>query len=482
MRRVTALVAWCALLLGASLSIAQNPLPKDGPSPKVPKGKVGLLANDAKAYQGYTLVSPLSSKTSYLLDIEGKIVKSWEGAAPPSLHATLLANGNLLRPCSKDKAGRGGEGGRFQEFTWDGDLVWDYHFSDKYVPHHDVRRLPNGNLLIIANTKKSAEEMTDAGRKRKGAEAVDSVFEVAPKGKDGGEIVWEWHVWDHLIQDNDEKKANYGKVAEHPELIDINFGGEGGGLLGGGVPGGAWTHMNAIDYHADLDHIMLSIHGFSEIWIIDHSTTTKEAAGHTGGKSGKGGDLLYRWGNPRAYRAGTEKDQQLFGQHNAHWLPKGLPGAGRVMLFNNGNNRPGKYSTIDEIVLPVNAKGVYESKPGIPFGPEKAVWSYAAEKKSDFYSQFISGAQRLPNGNTLICYGMDGTIFEVTAKGEIVWQYANPVGTQARGLGNLLGGLLSQSLLFRAYRYGADDPAFKGRKLTPGMTIEESLKKTDHHE
>ena len=134
------------------------------------------------------------------------------------------------------------------------------------------------------------------------------------------------------------------------------------------VPGGPnadWTHINAVAYNADLDQIVISVHAFSEIWIIDHSTTTEEAAGHTGGKRGKGGDLLYRWGNPRAYRAGTNVDQKLFVQHNAHWIPKGLPGEGHMLVFNNGNRRPdGAYSSVDEIVLPVKSDGTYERSRG----------------------------------------------------------------------------------------------------------------------
>ena len=172
---------------------------------------------------------------------------------------------------------------------------------------------------------------------------------------------------------------------------------------------------------------MLSVFEFSEIWVIDHGTKTEEAAGHEGGKYGKGGDLLYRWGNPRAYRAGTVKDQKLFGQHNAHWIAKGLPGEGHVLVFNNGMRRTGgAYSSVDEIVLPVDDKGRYEYAKGKAYGPDKPTWSYTAPKKIDFYAPFISGAERLPNGNTLICSGTNGTIFEVTPKDEIVWKYVNP--------------------------------------------------------
>jgi hypothetical protein len=162
--------------------------------------------------------------------------------------------------------------------------------------------------------------------------------------------------------------------------------------------------------------------------VIDHSTTTAEAATERGGKSGKGGGLLYRWGNPRAYRAGTVKDQKLFSQHNAHWIPKGLPGAGHVLVFNNGLRRTGgAYSSVDEMVPPVDGAGHYAYTAGKSSGPDAPVWSYSAPKRIDFYSSFISGTHRLPNGNTFVCSGANGTLFEVTADKEMVWKYLNPV-------------------------------------------------------
>ena len=116
-------------------------------------------------------------------------------------------------------------------------------------------------------------------------------------------------------------------------------------------------HVNAVAYNADLDQIALSSPNFSEIWIIDHSTTTEEAKGHTGGRWGKGGDILYRWGNPRAYKNGTSRDQRLFFQHNIQWIPRGLPGEGHLLVFNNGGGRkPEEYSSVDEFVPPTDKR------------------------------------------------------------------------------------------------------------------------------
>src|SRR5262249_27241070 len=221
-----------------------------------------------------------------------------------------------------------------------------------------------------------------------------------------------------------------------------------------------WTHVNAVAYNAELDQVVISVHAFSEIWIIDHGTTTAEAASHAGGRRGKGGDLLYRWGNPAAYKTGTSKDQQLFNQHNAHWIPKGYPGEGNLLVFNNGGRRPGgAHSTVDEIVLPADKDGNYSRSEGKAYGPDKPAWTYAAPKKSDFFSMLISGAQRLPNGNTLICSGNNGTVFEVTPDKEIVWKYVNPTkggfggppgGFRAPPLGEIFPGFFADILKFTA--------------------------------
>jgi Spy/CpxP family protein refolding chaperone len=445
---------------GATRGHAQPP--KDG---KQPGGSrpVGVTVNEPKALKGYTLVAPLNSTKAHLIDLDGRVVKTWDTGVTPGASTYFLENGNLLRTGSlgsKNKINGAAVGGRVLEIDWDGEVVWDFTYAtDKSQPHHDICKMPNGNVLMIVWDKKNTEEAVAAGRRTDAAKTgvlADAIIEVKPTGKTTGEIVWEWRAWDHLVQDFDKTKANYGNVAQKPELIDLNFGSgilanmitkkedldklKDLGYVGGGTqpppkgPGGPggfsadWLHTNAIAYNADLDQIVLSIHEFHEIWIIDHSTTKAEAAGHTGGKYGKGGDLIYRWGNPKAYRAGTNADQRLFAQHNAHWIPKGLPGAGNILVFNNGNGRPGgAHSTVDEVVLPVEKDGKYARKPGLPFGPDKPTWSYSAEKKNEFYAMLISGAQRLPNGNTLICSGPDGTVFEVTPEKQVVWKFTNPI-------------------------------------------------------
>jgi hypothetical protein len=430
-----------------------------------------MLHEVPRAFPGFTLVAPMLSTTTYLIDMQGRPVRTWESDYNAGEAAYLLEDGHLLRAGQLTREERlfagPAAGGRLQEFTWEGELVWDFKFhNEKQVHHHDFTKLPNGNVLLLVWEIKTAEETIAAGRKPElvdGPWLVDSVIEIKPTGKTTGEVVWEWHAWDHLIQDHDPSRANYGDVAAHPELIDINFGhtlvseftaataspredakrksdlntlrsiGYLGAPAARGMPETIpdWTHVNAVAYNAELDQVMLSVRAFSELWIIDHGTTTAEAKGHTGGRGRKGGDLLYRWGNPQACRAGTEADQRLFAQHDAHWIPRGRPGAGHVLVFNNGKGRPGDaYSSVDEIVLPVDAEGRYRHEPTTAYGPSEPIWRFTAPWKAEFFVGFLSGAQRLPNGNTLICDGMSGTIFEATRDNKVVWTYVHKEPTE----------------------------------------------------
>ncbi|MBD3385008.1 T9SS type A sorting domain-containing protein [candidate division KSB1 bacterium] len=437
---------------------------------------IGLITHQQGAAEGYTLFAPLASTTTYLIDNKGHLIHSWQSAYTPGNSVYLLPDGHLLRTATlgQDKNPvftAGGRGGRIEKIAWDGSLVWSYEYcSDYFCHHHDIEVLPNGNILLIAWERKTREEVIAAGRnpnRLKDDELwPDHVIEIKPEGNTNGTIVWEWHLWDHLIQDFDASKDNYGTVAAHSELVDINFQAQ---------VGADWNHLNAIHYHPELDQIMLSSRTFSEIWIIDHSTTTEEAAGHTGGRYAKGGDLLYRWGNPHAYRGGTRQDQQLFGQHNTQWIPSALPGENNILLFNNGDSRIGlKYSSIEELVTPLQADGTYtQPQPFQAYLPEEPVWHYQADEPQTFYSHHISGVQRLANGNTLICEGASGTLFEVTPDKELVWLYINPVtGNGIAQQGTPVSELKNNSV-FRAWRYSPDYPAFEEQTLITGDPIEQ---------
>ena len=372
--------------------------------------------------EGNILFSPMSSTTTYQIDYNGEIIHTWPNNNYPGYSVYPLENGNILRAARHNFK----LGGMVQEIAWNGDIVWEFIYdTDEHLSHHDIEPLPNGNVLMIAWEYKTEDETIAAGRNPNleptGPLTPDHIIEVKPTGSTSGEIVWEWHVWDHLIQDYDPLKENYGVVMDHPELIDINFASQHSVMISD------WTHVNSVDYNENLDQILLSSWYFNEIWVIDHSTTTIEAAGHTGGDSGKGGDILYRWGNPHTYDVGTAIDQKLFGQHDAQWIVEGCPGFGNILVFNNGLDRPeGIYSSIEEIIPPITQNGTYIYTPGTPFEPENPIWIYTANIPTDFYSSLISGCQRLPNGNTLICNGQKGIFFEVNPEKEIIWEYTNP--------------------------------------------------------
>ena len=428
---------------------------------------VGLLLCQDGASDGYTLFAPLGGATAYLIDVHGRLVHSWDLAYPPGQAVYLLTDGRLLATGAYGESfAVGGHGGVVQELDWDGAVSWSFTYSSaEHRQHHDAVPMPNGDVLLVAWELKSEAEAIAAGRDPSLLSATgelwpDSIIEVAPDGAGGAGIVWEWHVWDHLIQDFDPSKANYGVVAHHPELVDLNCVPNPSGELYD------WLHVNAVDYDAALDQILVSAHHLSEIWIIDHSTTTAEAASHAGGHHGVGGDLLYRWGNPQSYGQGDAGDEILGGQHNAAWIDDGLPGAGDILIFNNKAELG--YSSVVEIVPPVDSDGGYEYAGGA-YGPAAPVWSYVAPTPTDLYSDKLSGAQRLSGGGTLICSGTSGRIFEVDADGTIVWEYQDPV---SGGTPLTQGEPPTNTNVFRAPRYAPDYPGLAGKDLTPGDPIE----------
>jgi hypothetical protein len=343
---------------------------------------VGLISYDVDAaYEGYTLFAPSNSNVTYLVDMEGNQVRSWQSQLNP-MTAELLADGSLIRAGRVPTQGLAegeapkqwapGVSGRIEKFDWDGNLVWSYTLAtpDMHL-HHDFEVKPNGNILAIAWERKTYAEAVQAGRRPNdvprapdtGVREIwpDVIIEIQPNQPapgetvaEGGEIVWKWSAWDHLVQNIDPTKDNFGSVAANPQKIDINYYVKGIGM--GGVPAD-WNHFNSVHYNPELEQIVVSPREFGEFWIIDQSTTTEEAAGETGGRAGKGGDLLYRWGNPAATKRGTWRNQQLFYQHDPYWIEPGLPGAGNMLVFDNGwsqtPQRP-SFSRVLEIDLPDN--------------------------------------------------------------------------------------------------------------------------------
>lgn len=408
---------------------------------------VGFGAIPPPDTNGYTLFQPLQGKTSYLIDDDGNVVHSWPGEYMSGAAVELDENGRLWRQVMifNSDFQFGGRGGRLEVLDWDANLIWEYELStERQCTHHDIERMPNGNILLTVWNRYTKAEIIAAGRDtaKIGVSGlyIDSIIEIDTLTPEPS-IVWQWQAYDHLIQDFDSNQANYGDPAAHPELIDLNY------TMGQGMD---WTHTNAVAYNAELDQIVLSVHGFNELWIIDHSTTTAEAASHSGGIYGRGGDLLYRWGNQAAYRAGTAEDRKLFGQHDVHWIGAGLQGAGDLLLFNNmaGNPEGAQYSSVMELVTPLNPDGSYYMTDSA-YGPAAPVWQYTSDPPEAFFSPSISGAQRLPDGNTLVCDGANGKFFEITSDGETVWEYLNQDPSPG-------------AQVFRAIRYQVDYSGLAG--------------------
>ena len=425
----------------------------------------GVLVNDEQALDGYTFIAPRQNSEAYVITNDGRVVNEWDfGALTREIH--LLENGNILVVKSPqfelDKSfidlGYGGDGA-LAEYTWDGELLWEYNFLDpKRRHHHGIDILPNGNILALAWDYNHLDEAVARGLHPDIAatsfEELDSflpdtVLELNPAS---GEVVWEWQAWDHLIQNVDENLPNFGLPAANPQRIDINY--EQYFLKDIPTDWSAgphdWMHSNMVNYSPELDQIVISVLRFDEMWIFSHSGTAEETAGPAG-------DLLYRWGNPFAYGGGDiVDDRQLFQQHDAQWIDEGLPGAGNILIYNNRNNvvredmvAEDEYSSILEIKPPLREDGSYEWN----VEPE-IVWMY----DRGFYSQFISGVQRLPNGNTLITEGVPGRLIEVSDAGDVVWEYVLPLD-------------LEQKWIFRARKYPADHPGFAGKDLTPDRLL-----------
>jgi hypothetical protein len=429
--------------------------------------KKKLSGNDEN---GYILFSPMNCDTTYLINKCGQKVHQWTTLSPPSLSSYLTSDGHLIKTGVHSDTSfltAGGKGGYIEEYDWFGKLLWRYEvFNDSLTQHHDIEIMPNGNILVLAWHHITKTKALDLGRRPENFQQGiagdqlwgERIIELRPIGKDSAEIVWQWDLFDHIIQDVDSSKPNYGVISEHPELMNINYATN--------LKTYDWIHANSVAYNAKTDQIIISTHNISEVWVIDHSTTKAEAGTHQGGNSGMGGDIIYRWGNPEAYGWGTKNDRKMFKQHDAHWIPGGYLDSGKIMIFNNGQERDTFYSTVDVFQIPDLSNNAY--KMTLPYGPNNFSWTYKDSIPTAFFSIVISGASRLPNGNTLICSGVQGRFFEVTPKKKIVWEYKSPlVGNEISADGSLGNGFV-----FRCSFYPNTFGAFRNKNLTSKGAIE----------
>ncbi len=441
---------------------------------------LGLLTHDPELTSpGYNLFFPHNQSTVFLVDNCGELVHQWTDADSirPGNAVELLPDGKIVvckRPSSagpNDPIWAGGGGQIVEIRSWDNELEASFSLNnDKFRLHHDIAPLPDGNILMIAWALKTREECIAAGRDP-ALLPDDEVWSEAILEWDpvADSIVWEWDVWDHLIQEYDATKDNFGVVADHPERIHINYDERNGNP--------DWLHINGIAYNPVLDQFVLSVPGFNEIWVIDHSTTTEEAAGSTGGRSGRGGDLLYRWGNPAAYGRGTEADKQLFFQHDIHWpfadAQPGEEGFGEMIVFNN--RVASDKSTASTFATPFDtATWTYTLDQGA-YGPADFTQTrFHPATPPQGVSSGVSSVQLLPNGNWLICSGRWGFSYELAADSdEVVWEYITPIKFgQPAVQGDTLA--INNNLTFRLKRYAPDYPAFAGRDLSPKGYIEEN--------
>lgn len=465
------------------------------------------------AFNGYTLFG--AKGNAYLIDMAGRVVHIWEGmGTSPEL---LYYNGSILDATKPNEKGQDS----FIEKDWHGNTIWQYtETRPNYDPHHDWVRIYNKKLgeyttIYIANKLVDPDSAIAYGANPAngpyhGAQ-MDALVEVDSKGN----IIWEWWFFNHIIQDIDSTKNSYageGKtIADYPGRININ--------LPGRPLKRDWLHCNSIDYNPDHGHLVTnSVQG--EFYVIDHDGTFIPDNPDSSIKlaAGPGGDILYRFGDPARYSQGdppsirtdwtksTTGHKQIGGSHDIHWIEKGLPGAGNLLVFNNGNYlfEATSQSYIFEINPYLQKSGTaqtnYINPPDAGYtiweSPDhdthkmkknlsnQIVWMYYSRSNQGFFSHIGSGAQRLPNGNTLICAMTEGHIFEVTpgedgamgsfeGEPEVVWEYINPI-TEDGIKDTITDHYPCDNAIFRAYRYGPDHPAFKNKDMTPGKPITET--------
>lgn len=359
--------------------------------------------NESLLENSLVLAIENGGSTSYLLNKEGKRVHEWNFDTRLGNDLELLPDGKLIGmfKVNAPEISFGGSGGTIKILNSNSSVNWQYTYaSNNYIAHHDVEILPNGNILFIAWERVSSLVAQQNGVNVNADIFPETLIEVDPTTN---QIVWKWNSFEHIVQDFNAVALNHGTISDNPNLIDINYNSS--------ANGGDIMHANGIDYDADKDVIYLSVNNYSEIWVIDHSTSTIEAASNTGGNYNKGGDLIYRFGNPEAYN--NIGNRLFYNNHFPNLIEENVPGKDNLLVFVNKDNNI-EQSAVYELDLPDNLslQANINNEPNI-------VWQFT---DPEMYSRIISGAVRLANGNTLICEG-DYGFWEITEDGNIAWKY-----------------------------------------------------------
>jgi hypothetical protein len=382
------------------------------------------MQGNAQQWGLYTLYATKNGTQAYLVDTANTPVTYHTWTFPStkkSVYSTYLTPGDTLvrsyKPATNTSWNTGPCHGGIQKVAWDGTVIWDWNYfsAGAYCLHHDICPMPNGNVLMICYEVKSTTEATQAGMSTSSQIYSEKIIEVMPTGATTGTIVWEWHLWDHLCQNFNAAKDNYvTSIVNNPQLMNLNYAGT------GTLPDR--YHMNGLDYNAALDQIVFSMHFMNSAFVIDHSTTTAEAAGHTGGVSGKGGDFLYRWGNPASYGAtGTTMFNTI---HDAHWISSDNPNYPNYLCGFKNNTTP----TMSQVVIwnPPYSGNNYSLTLGQAYAPT----TYAYQFTSIFSANNEGNSQQLPNGNMMVNNAFGG-VYEVNSAGTQLWTKASTMSTHA---------------------------------------------------
>lgn len=390
------------------------------------------IYDPGRAWSGYTVLSPLGAPAVIVIDMNGKVVKQWDGfvnsAGGPARvfpnGVVMAANGNNPpRQESVELIQRDFEGRvlwRFdhnQQIQSRGGMIWSAR------QHHDWQRedfpagyyspgvqpgIDGGKTLLLTHTNHSRPNVADALLED------DRLIEVARNG----DILWEWVAGDHIDEFGFSDAArNVIKRAPGVNAARGSFD---------------WLHINSATYVGPNRWFDVGDQRFAPNNVIISSRQASFLA-----IIARDGKIVWRLGPDFTESKELRAIRQIIGQHHAHLIPKGLPGAGNLLVFDNGGasgygftnpNAPdgvNSFARASSRVLEIN-----------PITLE-LVWSYAGPR---FYSSNISGAQRLVNGNTLITEGASGRLMEVTKDGKVVWEYIYPVFTGAQSTNGVYRG------------------------------------------